>query len=70
MKKIEPQHMFSGYCSIDNYYNFVFIRRTFMFSFAFLSSISQKHKPSISKPQVFHLVCSTRLGGKGLKPFY
>lgn len=49
-----------------------FIRRAFMFLFVFLSSTNRTHKPSVSRPQVFHfhVVRWARLGEKGLKPFY
>ena len=43
-----------------------------MLLFAFLSSTNRTHKPSVSRPQVFHfhVVPWARLGEKGLKPFY
>ena len=43
-----------------------------MFLFTFLSSPNRTHKPSVSRPQVFHFhfVRWARLGEKGLKPFY
>ena len=42
----------------------------FMFLFAFLSPTNQTQAVCVSRPQVFHVVCSTRLGEKGLEPFY
>ena len=43
-----------------------------MFLFVFLSSTNRTHRPSVSRPQVFHfhVVRWAGLGEKGLKPFY
>ena len=64
------KNMFSGYYCIDNYYNFLMMLEECLCFYLPFYRLLTKHKPSVSRPQVFHVVCSTRLGEKGLEPFY